>query len=135
MTTWRLVKRDTGALVVAALELADGFWSRARGLQFRAPLPAGAGLLLVPCPSVHTCFVRGALDIVLLDRGGRVLAVRQAVKPWRIVAPVRGTYAVLELPAHGANVAPGDVLRLEPAGAAVPRSVAFLIGDEASAKG
>lgn len=108
----RLVNRASGETVVAELEVADGYWSRLRGLQFRAPLRPGLGLLLVPCNSVHTLFMRSALDIVMLDREGRVLAVRSAVKPWRLVPPVRGCYAVLELPAGSANVAVGDVLVL-----------------------
>jgi uncharacterized protein len=51
---WHLVDRESGEVVVSALEIAGGFWSRLRGLQFRRRLPPGAGLLLVPCRSVHT---------------------------------------------------------------------------------
>src|SRR5262249_55226898 len=35
-TPWRLVRRDGGATVAARLEIADGAWSRFKGLQFRA---------------------------------------------------------------------------------------------------
>ena len=50
-----LCERSSGQVVVERLEVADGFWSRLRGLQFRKELPAGSGLLLVPCSSIHTC--------------------------------------------------------------------------------
>jgi len=70
-------------------EVADGPWSRFKGLQFRKYLPPGCGLLLVPCPSVHTFFLRFPIDVLLLDRAGQVLAVRRAVRPWRLVLPVR----------------------------------------------
>ena len=127
-TRWRLVRRDNGATVAADLEIADGPWARFAGLQFRAALPAGAGLLLTPCPSVHTFFMRFAIDVVLLDRGGCVVAVRRRVHPWRIVPPVWRAYATLELPADSADLAPGVELRLEAAGADVPppRSLNFL---------
>ncbi|MBR3458884.1 MAG: DUF192 domain-containing protein, partial [Selenomonadaceae bacterium] len=35
------------------VELADSFLSRFLGLMGRSALPAGQGLLLVPCSSVH----------------------------------------------------------------------------------
>ena len=124
---WRLVRRDNGATVAADLEIADCPWSRFMGLQFRAALPAGAGLLLTPCPSVHTFFMRFAIDVVLLDRYGRIVAVRRNVRPWRIVPPVWRAYATLELPADSTDLAPGVELRLEAARAAVPpRSLNFL---------
>jgi uncharacterized membrane protein (UPF0127 family) len=94
---WRLVRRDTGAVVVEDLEVAAGFWSRFVGLQFRAKLAPNAGLLLVPCSSIHTCFVRFPIDVVFLDERGVVLAVRPHVCPWRVVFAPRGTRAVLEL--------------------------------------
>lgn len=125
--TWRLIQADTGSTVANALEIADGFWSRFKGLQFRAALPAGTGLLLVPCPSVHTFFVRFAIDVISIDRTGRVVAVRRHVKPWRIVPPTPGGYATLEMPAGAARVNVGDSLRLEPtSGEIVPPSVTFL---------
>ena len=82
--TWRLVRETTGKTVVAQLKIAAGFWSRLAGLQFRRPLPSDAGLLLVPCNSVHTCFVRFPVDVVFLDGNGSVLAVRRSLRPWRL---------------------------------------------------
>lgn len=123
-----LVVAETGGNVVQSLRIADGFWSRFVGLQFAAELPAGHGLLLVPCNSVHTCFVRFPLDLVFLDRQGEVLAIRRNARPWRVVLPVRKTHAVLELPTDAAaRIEVGQSLRLrlkdsEP----VPASVRFL---------
>jgi uncharacterized membrane protein (UPF0127 family) len=124
--TWRLVKHD-GKAVAASLKVADGFWSLLIGWQFCKAPPAGEALLLVPCKSVHTFFVRFPMDVIILDRRGRVVKVRRHVRPWRIVAPVVDGYATLELPGGTAEVEEGDLLRLEgAAGAAVPRSLAFL---------
>jgi uncharacterized membrane protein (UPF0127 family) len=111
---WQLVRADTGAVVVSDLEIADGFWSRFKGLQLRKEFPVGAGLLLVPCSSVHTFFMRFAIDVILLDRTGRVLAVHRSIQPWRIVAPAAGAHATLEVPAGTATLAVGQVVRLEP---------------------
>jgi uncharacterized membrane protein (UPF0127 family) len=108
----RLVNRDTGEVVVERLEIADTYWRRLAGLQFRRELQAGHGLLLVPCSSIHTCFMRFAIDLVAIDQTGEVAMVRHDVRPWRAVAVRRGTRAVLELPRETAVVRSGDRLRL-----------------------
>ncbi len=126
---WHLVSETTGKTVVARLTIADGFWSRLAGLQFRRPLAADAGVLLVPCNSVHTCFLRFPIDVVFLDGKGSVLAVRQNLRPWRLARGPKESHAVLEVPAGSVDLQPGEKLRLEPVGgveAKPPRSVAFL---------
>lgn len=127
-SSWQLVKKETGEVVVSALEVADGYWSRLVGLQFRKALPAGGGMLLVPCGSIHTFMVRFALDVVFLDRQGRVAGVRRDVRPNRLAIALPGTHAVLEMPAGTARVEVGDTLRVEPADPATPprRSLQFL---------
>ncbi len=126
---WQLVSKTTGKTVVARLKIADGFWSRLVGLQFRRDLPSDAGLLLVPCNSVHTCFVRSPVDVVFLDDRGCVLAVRRDLRPWRLAFGPRETHAVLEMTTGATGVGPGEALRLEPADksdSTLPVSAAFL---------
>jgi uncharacterized membrane protein (UPF0127 family) len=126
---WRLVSKTTGQTVVAQLRIADGFWSRLVGLQFRRPLSSDTGLLLVPCNSVHTCFVRSPVDVVFLDGHGCVLTVRRNLRPWRLAFGPRRTHAVLEMPTGTTAVEPGEALRLQPADkreSTSHQSVAFL---------
>lgn len=114
-TSWRVVERDTARTVVDRLEIADGYWSRLVGLQFRAEPPTGSGLLLAPCSSIHTFFMLFPIDLVMLDRSGCVLEVRRGVRPWRVVMPARRTYAILEVPTgRDLGIAEGQTLRLEP---------------------
>lgn len=106
----QLINSVTGHIVVEQLEIADSFWTRLWGLQFRRSLRPRAGLLLTPCSSVHTAFVRFPIDVVMLDGSNRVLAVRANVRPWRAVIGVKGTHAILELPAGTAQVEVGQML-------------------------
>lgn len=91
---------------------AFGWWSRLRGLLFRAPLAVDGSEALVirPCSSIHTFGMGYALDVVFVDRSGNVLKVREALRPWRACAS-RGAHAVIELH-HGAarklGIVPGD---------------------------
>jgi len=109
-----IVRGDAGRIVCERCELADGPVSRARGLLGRSGLAPGEGLLLRPAFSVHTFFMRFAIDIVFLDRSGEVVAVAEAVRPWRAATRFRAR-AVLELAAGEAarlKLGPGE--RLEP---------------------
>ena len=102
-------------VVCASCSIADTLWTRMRGLMGRRELEPGEGLLLRPSGSVHTCFMRFAIDIVFLDRELRVLAVSPAVRPWRLRLQ-RGARAVLELPAGEAErvgIAVGEELTVE----------------------
>ncbi|MCH8009235.1 MAG: DUF192 domain-containing protein, partial [Chloroflexi bacterium] len=73
--------RDT-LLADRAFE-ARGFWPRLVGLLRRSSLEPGEALLLDPCTSVHTAFMRFAIDVVYLDRGGKVVKVSPHLKPFR----------------------------------------------------
>ena len=124
-----LVIAHSGAVLVSVLEFACTFRKRFTGLQFRRAFEPGHGLLLVPCASVHTCFMRFSIDLVMLDRGGAVLRIVRNLHPWRGAFAPRGTHAVLELPAGAACVAIGDRLALhlpEPLPNWLMRRISFL---------
>jgi uncharacterized membrane protein (UPF0127 family) len=109
-----LVKQD-GAVVCARCTLADTMLARMRGLLGRKHLPGGEGILLRPCPSVQTFFMRFPIDVVFLDRDGVVLKVVENLKPWRS-AGARRAHAAVELAAGEAaraGIADGDRLVAE----------------------
>ena len=89
---------------------ANTWWDRARGLLGRPALREGEGLLLNPCASVHTFWMRHAIDLVFLDDEDRLLRTCTGVPPWRARA-ARGARKTLELPAgalHALALRPGD---------------------------
>jgi uncharacterized protein len=76
---------------------ARGPLARLLGLAgLRTPPPA-TGLLLPGTRSIHTFGMRFPLELVWLDRDGRVVRVDCHVRPWR-VRGCRGARAVVELP-------------------------------------
>jgi uncharacterized protein len=94
----------SGAVLVPTVACAESSWERLRGLLGRPALVTGTGLLLAPCASVHSCGMRYAIDLVYLDRVGRVLEVVAGLRPWRMSACWRA-HATLELAAGGASAA------------------------------
>lgn len=101
--------RDT-LLAEHAIE-ARGFWPRLVGLLGRSGLKEGEALLLEPCTSVHTAFMRFTIDVVYLDRDGKVVKISPHLKPFRASGILRGGRSVIELPAgiiESTGTIPGD---------------------------
>ena len=84
---------------------ADTFLGRFLGLMGKKALPPFHGLLLIPCSSVHMCFMRFPIDVVYLAADGQVLKVRPRLQPWYGMSWCPGAWGVLELPAGGAEQA------------------------------
>jgi uncharacterized membrane protein (UPF0127 family) len=100
---------DLSAPMPLSVRHARGFWPRLAGLLGAPQLRRGEALLLAPCRSVHTWFMAYRIDVVFVDRAGRVMRVARDVAPWRIVS-CAGAHAVLELRAGEAvryGLAPG----------------------------
>lgn len=122
----KLVDRNTGRGVVESLELATTFWRRFCGWQFRLPPPAGSGLLIAPCNSIHTCWMRFSIDVAFFNSQGTVIEVVTKVPPWRMVWPVHGAVGVIETLSGDSPIAVGTQLRLRGAASAVPRWLSAL---------
>lgn len=99
--------------LLAQAQVADGAWSRGVGLIGTRQLAAGEGLVIYPCSSVHTFFMRMPIDVVYVSRTGQVIDVDRRLKPWRIGKLHRGVRYVIETASGGADrVQPGDVLQI-----------------------
>jgi uncharacterized membrane protein (UPF0127 family) len=111
------LQRDDATIVCERCEVADRPVTRMRGLLGRRGLDSGTGILIRPAGSIHTFFMRFPIDAIFLDRDGRVLKVRENLRPWRF-AGCRGASATVELAAGDARrraIAPGDRLEAVPA--------------------
>ena len=109
-----IVNRTRGNVVCEQAVIADQPLRRMRGLLGRSSLPVGEGILLMPAPSVHTAFMRFAIDVVFIDRDSQVIKIACDVGPWRM-ASARHARHTLELPAgevarRGVEV--GDVIAI-----------------------
>ncbi len=102
MKTGQLMLGDE--VFVPNLLIADGIWSRMRGLLGRSGLPDGTGMLLSPCNSIHTVGMRFALDVIFLDRDRQVVRVVQSVRPNRFALGGRGAKSAVELAAGAVDL-------------------------------
>jgi uncharacterized membrane protein (UPF0127 family) len=126
--THRLIRADNGNTVVEVVRAATNIWSRFVGLQFRSALPKNQGLLIVPCSSIHTMFVRFALDVFFLAKDGTVIEVHRDVRPWKIAMPKQRSHAVLETTAGALDLEAGTQIAIESPADQLQSSLKFLAG-------
>jgi len=101
-----------GSSLGDSIDTADTSAQRRIGLLKHARLEKGTGLWIVPCESIHTFFMKFAIDVVYLDKKRRVRKAVRAVAPWRLSLCLMA-HSVLELPPGTiaeSKTEPGDQL-------------------------
>jgi uncharacterized protein len=91
----------TGSILAVEIEPAFDSKSRNRGLLGRAGMDDGSALILAPCSSIHTFFMRFAIDVLFVKKDGRVVKTYSGLPAWRIAFAL-GAFAAIELPAGAA---------------------------------
>lgn len=107
-----LVNARTGETLAQRVEPALDSRTRGKGLLGRSHLPAGSGMILAPCSSIHTFFMKFAIDVVFVKADGRVVKICRELGAWRLAGAL-GSFGVVELPAGAAaRTEVDDQLRL-----------------------
>ena len=109
----RVLNKSKGTVITTRMRVADSPWTRFWGLIGRKALADGEALLLKPCSSIHTIFMRFPIDVVFIDAHNQVVKVVSELQPFRLAVALHDTQSVLELEAGAAtqaDVAPGDRL-------------------------
>ncbi|WP_245959486.1 DUF192 domain-containing protein [Neobacillus piezotolerans] len=90
---------SNGTEIADSVANADSFFKRLKGLMFTKDLPAGHGLIIQPCQSIHTFFMNYPIDVVYLDGNSIVVGIDEKISPAKIGKVRRKARSVLELPA------------------------------------
>lgn len=91
---------------------ASNLINRAIGLMFRSHLEPNNSLLINPCNSIHTCFMKFPIDVIFIDNKNKIIKIIRGMKPWRFSSIHFKSKKVLELNSGtiGAGVEVGDIL-------------------------
>ena len=111
-----IVGANTSPLAVA--DVADRPWTRMIGLLGRSRLDQGDGLVIEPCDTIHTWFMRFPIDVLFVDRQGLVVNAVHGLEPFRFASGRPAATTTIELPAgtlKRAGVHQGLRVRMEPA--------------------
>jgi uncharacterized protein len=119
-TLMRALNRTRGTVLCERLHAAGGLAGQSRGLLGREGLAAGEGMLFVsfiPFMWMHMFFMRFPIDIVFLDKHGKIVHISRNLRPWRISSIVIRARQALELAAGTAahsRSQVGDSIELTP---------------------
>jgi len=89
--------KTKNTIVVEEALMADTFWRRLIGLMGKPELEENSGIILTPCNSVHTLFMRFPIDVIFLNNKLEVLLIKQNLRPWSISPIVANAKYVLEV--------------------------------------
>lgn len=98
----------TDAILARRVVRASSAWSRTVGFIGRKRITPDEGMWFDKCCAIHTVGLRVPIDVLFLDRAGRVLEIAVGVPPARLAIVCTRAYSVLEL-GHGA-IAASDIL-------------------------
>ena len=107
--------KTSGEVIAENVKKAESFKDRLFGLIPRKSMDKSEGLILEPCSSIHTCFMKFAIDAVFLDENMKVIAIVNSMKPWRFSAWHMSASSVLELKAGIAlgKISKGDEIEIK----------------------
>jgi uncharacterized membrane protein (UPF0127 family) len=111
-----IVNGRSDETIASEVELALTRTERRGGLLGRDSLAPSGALVISPCWSIHTAFMRFAIDVLFVDRRGRTMRIVHDLPPWRVAIAPRA-HAVIELPAgslKALDLRIGDEVRLVP---------------------
>jgi uncharacterized protein len=110
-----LINRSKEIVVAREVQSAKNLWARMQGLLGRSSLASDVALWISPCNSIHTFFMKFAIDAIFVDENLVVRKVVREIKPWRLIIPVLGARSVFEMAAGQARperVSEGDRLHV-----------------------
>ncbi|MBD8069120.1 DUF192 domain-containing protein [Bacillus sp. PS06] len=74
------------------------FFKRFKGLMFRVEPIENEGIWIKPCNSIHMFFMFFSIDVVFLNEEMRIIALKENVKPWTLIFPIKHATSVIEFP-------------------------------------
>ncbi|MCB2294211.1 DUF192 domain-containing protein [Clostridium algoriphilum] len=75
--------------------IADSFSKRLFGYMFRKE-PHHDAILLKPCDSIHTFFMKFNIDVLFLNEHMQIIKKIESLRPGQVVTKVRGAKIVIE---------------------------------------
>jgi len=100
-------------LIADDVKVADSFLTRSLGLIPKQYILDNEGLIIKPCCSIHTFFMKIAIDVLFVDKNNCIVALYENVKPWRILPIHLNSSYVIELASgsvSGKNIQKDDIM-------------------------
>jgi uncharacterized protein len=111
----KIVNLTKNAVLADQAKEARTFFLRLVGLLNRDSLKKGEALILTPSNCIHTFFMRFAIDVLFLDKTGKIIQALPSFKPFRFSPLCHNSLRVIELPENtlqSTQTQPGDHIQI-----------------------
>lgn len=115
MMAQSLINKTQNRVLTQDLLVASTLFQRTKGLLGHAKLRSNEMLWILRCNSIHTFFMRFAIDCVFLNKQMLVCSIKSNVPPWRLIVPIFKASSVIEMEAgkaHELKIELGDQLHV-----------------------
>jgi hypothetical protein len=99
MQTVQILNVTKEVVITQQARFATSLGQRMKGLLGQDSLAANEALILKPCSSIHTFFMRFAIDVLFLDKNMQIVRLVQDMPPNRLSPIVWASKMAIELPA------------------------------------
>jgi len=112
----KIINSTKNTILAEDAVTASTLWRRMKGLLGEGSLNKGSAMVLKPCNSVHTFFMRFAIDVIFVDDKNCVIKTFTQLKPFRLSPVYYNAAFAIELPFGAVKesaTSAGDFLILE----------------------
>ena len=116
MDSIHVLNTSKNVLIAQEAYIAANMESRMRGLLGRASIGSDEALILKPCNSIHTFFMRFPIDVLFLDKDMKVVKIVQDMGPNRLGPIIWRSRMAIELSSgkiSQTNTQVGDTIELK----------------------
>ncbi len=93
----KIIVKNKPITICNNLKRCNTFYSRLRGLMFSNNMDNYDGILITPCNSIHTFFMKYSIDVVFLTKDYKIVKIIRNLKPWRMTFVYFNSFQVLEI--------------------------------------
>jgi uncharacterized protein len=112
----KIINATKGAVLADEAVIAGTFFKRIRGLLANKEFKSGQAMVIKPCNSIHTFFMRFPIDVLFVDKNNKIIDAVSRLIPFRISKMYFNAAYVVELPVGSINTtstSAGDSLKIE----------------------
>lgn len=95
----KLINSKNGKIIAEEVEIADNFFTRFKGLLGREGLNNGMALHIIPCTSIHSCFMKFKFDAIFINKKNQIIHLAENMPAWRFSKTCFSARSIIELPA------------------------------------
>lgn len=79
--------------------MADNFSTRLKGWLSNKKVDFNEAIIIFPCNMVHSLGMKIPIDVIFVDKNGKIVHLMEDMQPGKISPRVRKAHYVIELPA------------------------------------